>query len=162
MINLDLVKNIIADIITYGFPTIALILSLISFKDARKAYRMQDRLSQIEEKLKKYELEEKEKEREEATKALVEARISKISQGKYVLKIWNSGKATAYNVDFTSFNEGGGMVMREKVPFDYLEPGKGFEEHVIVYSGMPSKFRLTTVWEDSKGIQCSKEQLVTI
>jgi hypothetical protein len=162
MINIDLIKSIVVDIVTYGFSTIALILSIFSFKDARKAYRMQDRINQIEEKLKKYELEEKEKEREEATKALVEARISKVSQGKYVLKIWNSGKTTAYNVDFSSSNEASNMIMRDKTPIDFLDSGKGFEEHVIVCSGMPSKFPLTTIWEDVEGRKFSKEQIVTI
>lgn len=54
------------------------------------------------------------------------------------------------------------MIMREKVPFDYLEPGKGFEELVIVYSGMPSKFPLLTTWEDNNGKKYTKEQIVTI
>ena len=71
-------KEFFVDLVQYGFPTIALIISIFSFKDSRKASKIQYRLNEVEEKLKKYELEEKEKEREEATKANIEARIIKI------------------------------------------------------------------------------------
>jgi len=88
---------IIIDLVKYGLPALALILSLLFYIDSRKANEFRNRLNQIEEKLKYYELEEKEKEREETSKAIVEARIVNISKHKYHLKVWNSGKSTAYN-----------------------------------------------------------------
>ena len=97
---LEALKEISINLIQYGLPIIAIILSILSFIDSKKANRLQGRLNQVEERLITYELEEKEKEREEATKACIEARIVKISKNNYRMKIWNSGKATAYNVDF--------------------------------------------------------------
>lgn len=155
-------KEFFIDLVKYGFPTVALVLSILSFRDSRKANKVQDRLNEVEEKLKKYELEEKEKEREEATKACVEARVIKISKGNYKMKVWNSGKATAYNVDFKIPEEYKGMVWREKVPYEFLESGKNFEEHVMVHFGTPNKFKVTTTWTDKQGIPYSKEQIVTV
>jgi hypothetical protein len=155
-------KEVFNVFVTYCFPTIALGLSIISYRDSRKANKIQGRLNEVEEKLKKYELEEKEKEREEATKACIEARVMNISKNNYRMKVWNSGKGTAYNVDFMIPEEYKGMVWRNKVPYEFLESGKNFEEHVMVHSGTPNKFKVTTTWTDKQGIPYSKEQIVTV
>lgn len=155
-------KDFFVDLVQYGFPTIALIISIFSFIDSRKASKIQYRLNEVEEKLKKYELEEKEKEREESTKANIEARIIKISKGKYKMKIWNSGKATAYDVDFKIPQEVNNMVFRDKVPYEFLEPGKSFEEIVIVHCGSPDKFKVTTTWNNKNGDKQNREQIVSI
>lgn len=155
-------KEFFIDLVKYGFPTVAILLSILSYRDSRKASKVQDRLNEIEEKLKKYELEEKEKEREKANKACVEARVMKISKNNYKMKVWNSGKATAYNVDFKIPEENKGMVWRDKVPYEFLESGKSFEEHVMVHHGTPSKFKVVTIWTDEQGNQYSKEQMVTV
>lgn len=155
-------KEFFIDFVKYVFPTVALGLSIISYIDSRKANKVKDRLNEVEGKLKKYDLEQKEKDREDATKACVEARVMKISKGKYKMKVWNSGKATAYNIDFEILNECKGMVFREKVPYEFLESGKNFEEHVIVHNGTPNKFKVTTTWTDEQGSPYSKEQIVTV
>jgi hypothetical protein len=155
-------KEVIIDLVKYGFPTVAIVLSILSYYDSRKANKVRGRLNDLEEKLKKYELEDKEKEREEENKACVEARIMNISKGKYRLKVWNSGKATAYNVDFETPLEYRGIVWRDKVPYEFLEPGKSFEEHAIAHGGTPNKFKVTTTWEDNQGILYSKEQILSV
>ena len=86
----------------------------------------------------------------------------KISTGKYKMKIWNSGKATAYNVDFKVPDECENMVFRDKVPYEFLEPGKNFEEHIIIHSGFLDKFMVTTTWSNKEGHEYSKEQMVSI
>lgn len=155
-------KEFFIDLVQYGFPTIAIIMSIFSFRDSRKASKIQDRLNEVEEKLKIYELEDKEKEREEATKANIEARIMKISKDKYKMKIWNSGKSTAYNVDFEVPEECKNMIWKQKVPYEFLDPGKSFEEIVTVYFGTPDKFKVTTTWNNEEGYKYSKEQIVSI
>jgi hypothetical protein len=154
-------KEFFIDLVKYGFPTVALIVSIVSFKDSRKANKVQYRLNEVEEKLKKYELEEKEKEREEEKKACVEARIVNISKDNYILKVWNSGKATAYNVDFEIPEDHKGIIWREKVPYEFLESGKSFQEHVILCMGSPKKFKIITKWENEQGNSYSKEELLT-
>lgn len=155
-------KEIFVDLVKYGFPLIAILLSILSFRDSRKANKVRDRLNELEEKLKRYAIEEKEKEREQASKACVDARIVNISKNKYKLKVWNSGKATAYNVDYEIPPEYNGTIWRDKVPYEFLEPGKNFEEHVLVHMGTPRKFTVIIKWEDERGNLHSKEQILTI
>ncbi|MFX3647893.1 MAG: hypothetical protein ACE3K2_28805 [Paenibacillus sp.] len=159
---LNQLKDVFTELVKYGFPTVAIILSLLSFKDSRKANKVRDRLNELEEQLKQFALEEKEKERMDETKASIEARIINISKGKYKLKIWNSGKATAYNVNLEFPDESKGIIYTDKVPFEFLEAGKNFEEQVLVHSGTPRKFTIKTIWEDNKGINHSKELILTI
>ena len=155
-------KEIFIDLVNYGFPTIAIIISIISFISSRKANLVQKRLTIIEGKLKTYELEDKEKEREESTKACIETRITKYSKGNYRMKVWNSGKATAYSVDLVIPDECKGMLFKEKTPYEFLEPGKNYEEILIVHMGTPRKFILTATWKDKDGTSYSKEQIVSI
>lgn len=157
-----LFKEVFADLVKYGFPTLAIILSLLSFKDSRKANKVRDRLNELEEKLKQYALEDKEKTRLDEKKALIEARIINISKNKYKLKVWNSGKATAYNVNLDIPPEFNGIVWTDKVPYEFLEAGKSFEEHIIVHGGTPRKFTINTTWEDNQGTHHTKEQILTI
>ena len=142
-------------IIKYAFPTIALIISWLSYKNSKK-------INNLEEKLKKYELEKIEEKRKEANRSCVEARVINISKGKYRIKFWNSGKAIAYNVNFEVEESYKGMVFKDKVPYEILETGKNFEEIVVVAMGMPSKFEIITTWEDKQGKKHSKTQIVSI
>ena len=155
------IREIIDVVIGYVVPIVAIVLSIFSFHDSRKVNKVQLILNEMEEKLKKYELEKIEKEREAANKAIVEARIYKVSKGKYRLKIWNSSQASAYDVDFEVPEELKGLVFRDKVPYEVLESGKSFEESVIYYNGMPPKFTVKTTWKNASGEKYEKEQLVT-
>ena len=155
------IKDILDLVIGYGIPLVAIIISIFSFYESRKVTKVQLRLNEMEEKLKKYELEEKEKERAAGNKAIVEARIYNVSKGKYKLKIWNSGQAAAYDVDYEVPEELKKVVFRDKVPFEILESGKSFEEHIVYYMGMPSKLYVRTTWNDADGNRNEREQLVT-
>lgn len=156
------IKELIIDLVNYVFPTIALGISLLSFWYARKANKINDRLLAIEEKLKTYELEKIEKEKEDSQKACIEARVVSLGNQKYKLKIWNSGEATAYDVDYSVLPEFSQNIIREKVPFEFLEKGKNFEEDVLVYLGTSNKTLITTSWKDSEGKEFSKEQVIQV
>jgi len=155
------IREIIEVVIGYVVPLVAIVLSIFSFHDSRKINKVQLRLNEMEEELKKYELEKIEKEREAVNKPVVEARIYNVSKGKYRLKIWNSSQATAYDVDFEVPEEMKGLVFKDKVPFEVLEPGKSFEEHIVYYNGVPSKFTVKTIWKNKNGDQQEKELLVS-
>ncbi|WP_174615471.1 hypothetical protein [Virgibacillus ihumii] len=137
---------------------LAFIISFLSFMDAKNANKVLNRVQELEEKLKLYELEEK----EEAQKACVEARVVKISKNNYKLKIWNSGKATAFNVDFEVSGLREGNIFKEKVPYEFLEGGKYFEESVMVAAFTVRKFNVKTMWNDKSGDQHHKEQIVSM
>jgi len=162
-------KDIIKDIALYLIPIAAFVVSLVALKRSSKSLQVQLQLSDVEEKLKeyelalkKYELEKIEKERSEEKVACVEARVVKISNGNYRLKVWNSGNATAYNVDYEIPKEYNMLVMKSKTPFEYLEPGNNFEDHVIIHLQSSDKFKIITYWENENGEKNNKEQIRSI
>lgn len=162
----NIAKEIIKDIAIYIMPIAAVLVSVIALIKSNKCTQVQVKLSEMEQKLqeydlalKKYELEKIEREVNREKKACVEARIIKISQGKYKLKVWNSGDVTAYNIDVEIPSEYNIILMKDKMPFEYLEPGNGFEEHVVVHQQSSRKFKIICKWEDKNGEQHFNEQI---
>ena len=155
-------KEFINGLVQYGLPILAFIGSIYSVITSRKANRIKDRVLELEKELKEIQLEKEHKEIEESTKACVEARIYKLSQGKYRLKLWNSGKATAHKVNFHYPEEHDGMFYKDKVPYAFLEPGKSFEEIALISFQTPSSLLVTTTWLDDNGKEHSKQNMVSV
>ncbi len=162
----NVVKEIIKDIAIYIMPIAAFVVSLVALKRSNDTMKVQVQLSEVEQKLNEYELalkkHELEKIQAEETiekRANVEARIIKISKGSYRLKVWNSGNVTAYNIDVSIPDEYSIIIMKDKTPFEYLEPGNSFEECVVIHMQSASKFKVICTWEDDKGNKFSNEQL---
>lgn len=89
-----------------------------------------------------------EKEKNLEKEANIEAKIIKISEGKYKIRIFNSGAAIAYNVDY-DIPKGYNIITFKKVtPFEYLEPGKSFDEHVIIHHQTSHKCQVKITWQD--------------
>lgn len=162
----NIAKEVIKDVAIYIMPIAAFVVSLIALKRSNDTMKVQIQLSEVEEKLKEYELEikkyEVEKIQEEETrekKPNIEARIITISSNKYRLKVWNSGDATAYNIEVSIPNEYGIIIVNHTMPFEYLKPGDKFDECVVVYCNAASKFKVISTWEDEQGIKFENEQL---
>lgn len=162
----NVAKEVIKDVAIYIMPIAAFVVSLIALKRSNDTMKVQVQLSEVEEKLKEYELalkkhelEKIQAEKNEKKKANVEARIIKISKGSYRLKVWNSGNVIAYNVEVSIPKEYDIIIMKDKMPFEYLEPGNSFEECVVIHMQSASKFKVISVWEDDKGNKFSNEQL---
>lgn len=158
--------EIIKGIALYIMPIAAFIVSIIALKRSNDTMNVQVQVSEVEEKLKEYELELKRRELEkieaeesEEKSAKIEARIIRISQGKYRLKVWNSGNATAYNVKVLIPEKYNIIIMNSKMPFEYLEAGNGFEEEVIIHMQSIPKFEVISTWEDENGQEFKNEQL---
>ena len=109
--------------------------------------------------LKKRELEKIQAEENKEKKANIEARVIKISKGSYRLKVWNSGNETAYNVEVSIPKEYSVIIMKDKMPFEYLEPGNIFEECVVIHMQSAPKFKVISKWEDEMGNEFLNEQL---
>ena len=162
----NIAKEVIKDVAIYIMPIAAFVVSLIALKRSNDTMKVQIQLSEVEEKLKEYELALKKHEvekiqEEEARKKKpnIEARIITISSNKYRLKVWNSGDATAYNIEVSIPNEYGITIVNHTMPFEYLKPGDNFDECVVVYCNAASKFKVISTWEDEQGIKFENEQL---
>jgi len=145
------------EIVALVISAVSLFVAILSFIISSRSQHLQDRVNEIELKLKEYELEEKEKEQQKEPR--VEARIIHIAKSNYKIKIWNSGNAVAKNVT-ASWDKGSQIIFfdKEKMPFEILEPQKGFDLAISVYDGSPRKLCITTAWEDELGEKHSKEQ----
>ncbi len=148
-----MIINIIAIVIS----AISLLVAVVSLRSSLKSQHLQDKVNEIDVKLKNYELEQIEKERQR--NACVEVRI--VSYGKTEkMKVWNSGNETAYNVTASVNEESQIMILdNEKMPFEVLEPQKNFELILITHMGSASKLTVTTEWENKDGVKFSKQQL---
>lgn len=153
------VKECIQDVALYAMPIAAFLLSVLALIKSNKIKKMEEKLNEYDLKLKEYELEKIEREKNKKNEACIEARIVKISNEKYRIKIWNSGTATAYNVDYEIPSEYKIILAKEVTPFEILEPGHNFEECVIIHSFSKSKYRVITRWQDKDGNNFNKEQL---
>lgn len=146
------------EIIALIISGISLLVAILSFGFSLPAQKLQNKINEMEIKLKEYELNQIERKNKKA--ACVEARVIKISSGKYRLKVWNSGNDTAYNVS-AYFKDGANIMIADddKMPYEILEEQKGFEMWLIIHMGSANKFKIITEWEDAAGTKQSKEQM---
>ena len=137
---------------------LSLLLAIISFVVSFKSQRLQNRVNIIELKLKQYELDAKEKEQQKVP--LVEARIVHVIKNEYKIKVWNSGNGIARSVS-ALWEPTDGIIFLDgnKMPFEFLEPQKGFELSIHTYYGAAGKLCITTEWEDETGKKHAKIQL---
>lgn len=163
---LNIIIEIVKGVALYVMPIAAFIVSLIALKRSKGTMNVQVKLSEVEEKLKECELElkkrelEKIKDKESEKKiAKIEARIYKISNGKYRLKVWNSGNTTAYNVNVHIPNKYNIAIISQKMPYEYLEVGKSFEEGVVIHMGSFAKFEVISTWYSENGERFENKQL---
>lgn len=162
----NIAKEIIKDIAIYIMPIAAFVVSVIALKRSNKSLEIRVKLSDVEQRLQEYELTLKEyelhkifeKENQEKI-ACIQTRIYNISKNKYKLKVWNSGNTTAYNIAVDIPTEYGIILSKDKMPFEYLDPGKYFEENVLIYVGASPKFKAISTWENQNGEKFSNEQL---
>lgn len=73
--------------------------------------------------------------------------------------MWNSGDIKVYNINVTIPPEYNIIVMKDKMPFEYLEPGNSFEENVLVSLSSARKFKVNITWEDEQGNKGVNEQI---
>ena len=137
----------------------SLLIAIFSLIKASKAQSLQNRVNELEVKIKQYEIEKIEAEKAEAALSCVEARVIHITKDKYKLKVWNSGNVKVYNVSAEFEKDSQIIIWNSKMPFDELEPKKSFEEHLIVHNGSARKFKITTSWEDADGNRQEKIQM---
>lgn len=147
------------EIISIIISGLALIVSVISWIQSSKAQSLQNRINELDLKLKKFELAEKERQESELSKSCVEARVTSIGKGKYKLKVWNSGNTTVSYVTARIEADGIMMMDSKKMPFDQLEPQKNFDISLIVAGHVDRKFHIITEWTDANGQKQSKDQM---
>lgn len=159
---MEVVRTFIQNLGSNLLAILSLIIAIISLVQSIKAQKLQNRVNEIELKIKKYEIGKIENEKAQAKFSCVEARIIKISKNNYKIKIWNSGKVDVTNVEARLDGVQTQLFAEDKLPYQELAVGKSFEIPIMVYMGMATQFRVITSWIDPEGHQQEKNQVVSI
>ena len=139
---------------------ISLLVAVISLIKSSSAQQLQNKVNELELKIKQNELDRIAKEKAAESLARVEARVITVGKGQHRLKVWNSGNATAYNVTARFDGDAGIIILDdEKQPFEELEAQKNYELVLVTHFGTALKFRIITEWTDANGEQHSKTQM---
>ncbi len=141
---------------------ISVIIAVIAIIQSSKAQKLQNKINELDTKIKEYELEKIEKEKTEASSSIIRARAINVGKNNYRLKIYNAGNTTAYNISAQISSEYCVMLINDKMPFEELEPQNGFDEVLIVHMGSARKFKIELNWQDKDGNAHKDEQFCSI
>jgi len=147
------------DIILSG---VSIVLAVISLYQSSKAQKLQNKINELDAKIKENELEKIEKEKTEASSSIIKARAINVGKNSYRLKIYNAGNTTAYNISAQISNKYRFKLYNKKMPFEELEPQHSFEELLIVSIGSAPKFKVELNWQDKDGNEHKNEQYCSI
>ncbi|SFI55515.1 hypothetical protein [Caulobacter sp. UNC279MFTsu5.1] len=104
-----------------------------------------------------------EKERAESSdqiRADIGASFYRAGKNNYRLKIFNRGKAAAWNLRVEIVDDGDLLIESEfqrKFPVPILEPQTSVELIAAAHFGSASRAHLKAIWDDASGTQRSKE-----
>ena len=141
---------------------VSVVVAIISIIQSLKAQKMQNKINELDAKIKEYELQKIEKEKTEASSSIIKARAINVGKNSYRLKIYNAGNTTAYNISAQISREYCVMLINDKMPFEELEPQNSFDEVLIVHMGSARKFKVELNWRDKDGKEHKDEQFCSI
>lgn len=135
--------------------SVAALISIVSLFVTLRSTRASERLSEREIELVRFQLGKAQREVEDEKRANVSARLYKVRQSDWRLKVYNSGPAEAKNVriildDQNQIVSSGAVA--EKFPMERLERGQNVDIFTAVHMGSPSKEWLRLTWDDPSGI----------
>ncbi|MBS4913371.1 MAG: hypothetical protein KHZ77_04305 [Veillonella sp.] len=155
-------EEILNIIINYIIPIVSFLFSGIALHQSIKSRKTEEKIKKLELFIKEYEAKQIEAQQNIPSQPYVEARVYKVSHGVHKMKIWNSGRATAYNISASIPEKYNITVINDKFPYEYLKPNQNFEVDAYFYLASSSKFEVRTFWEDEKGERFSNEELRSI
>lgn len=151
-------------ILRYVIPIGSFVISVIALKHSNdtvnvkvEVTEMRKMIEELDFQIKQNQLEKIREEQNRVKRAKIEARIIKISSGKYRLKVWNSGDADAYNVNVMIPEEYQIIILNETMPFERLNVNKSFEEVIVIHLQSAKKFKMILTWEDKDGNKYNDE-----
>lgn len=155
-------EDILKIVTAYIIPIISLVFSGIALYQSSKSRKTEEKLKGLELYIKEHEAKEIESKQNTPSRPNIEARVYKVSNGVYKLKIWNSGNATAYNISASIPDQYNILLLKNKFPYEYLKPNDSFEENVIYHMRSSPKFEIETFWEDDNGLKFKNVDLRSI
>jgi hypothetical protein len=136
---------------------LAFAFSIYTFRKTHKLSEKQTELIEDQKRLNKILVEKEESEAHNAKKADLSARLVKVANNNWRVKIFNKGKAEARHVRVESdTNILLNRDVESKFPMDRLEPQQGIDLIAAIHLNSPSKIPIKLVWDDATGNDHSK------
>ena len=110
--DLEILEEYLKYIVAYVVPITSLIVSVISLINSRKVPKLEKQIQEYDLLIKQYQLEKIKSEKK--FEAVVEARIIRISDNNYKIRVFNRGNASAFQVNY-DIPEIGRASCRERV-----------------------------------------------
>lgn len=147
--DLEILEEYLKYIVAYVVPITSLIVSVISLINSRKVPKLEKQIQEYDLLIKQYQLEKIKSEKK--FEAVVEARIIRISDNNYKIRVFNRGNASAFQVNYDIPEQYSIILCKQVTPFEELKPGDSFDEHVIIHMGSEPKYEVITEWDDGNG-----------
>lgn len=140
---------------------LAFVSSIYTFRKTYKLSEKQAELVEDQKRLNRILVEKEEIEACNAKKADLSARLVKVTNNNWRVKIFNKGKAEARHVRVEFDTEGDNVILMKrdvesKFPMDRLEPQQGVDLIAVLHLNSPSKVPVKLIWNDDTGSDHSK------
>ena len=141
----------------------SIIISVLALLGAAYTYFVHDcKIKRQEAKINEYQLAKIMEEEEENKKAQICGNIVKLDKGKRVLKIYNKGKAPAFNIRVDGLDENKISVYGLKMlPFERLNPQESFELNLLS-PGWTITLKIKYIWNDASQNNKEFEQILQL
>ncbi len=143
------------EIIGIAISIIALILSVFTYFKHDIKIKQQERL------LNEYQLTKIENDKADSQKAIIEANVIQIKDGKDKIKVYNKGRSEARNVTVTIPDIEGFRVIHNPCPID-IRPQNGIEIVVLLFTNYPDKLKIDVEWDDDFKDKNSDSQFIQL
>lgn len=143
----------------------SLVISILALIASFFTYFKHDKkLKEQERKINEYQLKQIETEVEESKKAIVRGNIVKgLKSNARILKVYNSGRATARNIRVEGLEVNGIVHRGENLfPYEFLNPQDYAELTIYLVIGCPNTIKLKYIWDDESGVNNDFEQVLTL
>ncbi len=130
---------------------LALLLSGYATYKSLKFKKSEKELVEVQKKLNQLMFEKEEREATQAKRADLGVNFIKIGKHKHRFKVFNKGKATAYNVNI-EFPDGNHLILehdlKEKFPLEIMERGQSVDLVAAFDMQSKSKLKVKLKWEN--------------
>lgn len=144
---------------------IALLFSGYATWRSRGSRRKEEELIEIQYKLNALMLDKEEREAQSANEAEIGANFISLGSKRHRLKVFNRGKATAYQVSIR-FPEGNDCIidadLQEKFPMESIEPGQAVELVASFSMHAKRKHAIKLSWKNAQGQPFEKNAHATL
>jgi hypothetical protein len=147
----------------------SLIISILALCLSLITYFVHDiRIKKQERVINDYQLSQINEERQQKKQAAVKANIISKPGGTRIIKVFNSGKAVARNINFKILTQGNFHTLNSEnlFPYELLNPQESTEFTLVIFKGSVNgnvdKIKVETTWEDDSSTQNKYEQLLTL